>query len=80
MKIIIQKLRIFNEKNNQFKKKLNMPKINYNINHKCCFTLKKIDNNKRKNYTMINNKIKDTIKNKSLIINKSKYIQINLKK
>ena len=51
-----------------------MPKINYNINHNFCFTLKTIDNNKRKNYTMINNKIKDTIKNKSLVINKSKYI------
>lgn len=79
MQKIIQKLRIFNEEDSNIGKKLKMPKINDNLNHNCCFTLKKIDNtikyrnNSRKNYTQIN-KDKIKINNKSLVINNSNYI------
>ena len=76
MKKIIQKLRIFNVNSNPIGNKLNMPKINDNINHNCCFILKRIDNNKKDSYTMTN----DTkVKNKSINKNQNESLNNNLR-
>ena len=73
MKKIIQKLRIFNANSNHIINKLNMPKINDNINHNCCFTFKKLDNNKKDSSTMTND---TNVKYKSLNKNRNNNISL----
>lgn len=69
---IIHNLRIFNKMNNNSgENSLDMPKINDNKNHNCCFSLKKINCYKKDNYSMTDNrnKHKNKLKNKFNSIN-----------
>ena len=55
IKKIIHNLRVFNQNNNSADSSLDMPKLNNNINHNCCFSLNKVLGNKKDSYTMTDN-------------------------